>query len=97
MRPKATLKTHELHTEKLNGCNSRSRLLSVLLNEINQKVENGSSKRCCLIGTLEYTSLASNFIRASMGGISVDGSSDIYRQLMPTVVDQIAEAEPEAV
>lgn len=32
-----------------------------------------------------------------MGGINVNGSSDMYSQSMPTVVDQIAETEPEAV
>lgn len=31
-----------------------------------------------------------------MGSISVNSSSNLYRQLIPTVVDQIAEAEPEA-
>ena len=32
-----------------------------------------------------------------MGSINVASSSDAYRQLLPTAVDQIAETEPEAV
>lgn len=31
-----------------------------------------------------------------MGSIDVNSSSAVYRQLLPTVVDQIAESEPEA-
>lgn len=31
-----------------------------------------------------------------MGSINVDGPSDVYRQLIPTVIDQIAKTEPEA-